>query len=232
MDELVSAAATIHGAQIQANFALWGAILAASIGGVALIISIRYTANFTLKAHKADKLAELKSKTYFDCIAIYAEFSSSAFNIVYKVQSTNEEILSNQRDFMFALNKASFVSNENTQLKIGRFINFFNEWLREFYVYLNLTRKSDSELYSMVASNKLKLENFDANKIKSNAIISARNKITLLDEEYRKLENAFRVDLGIEESTSINEILKKETQELSKKHSELLREILAESIDK
>lgn len=209
-----------------------GAILAAGIGGIALIVSIRYTANFTLKAHKADKLAELKSKTYFDCIAIYAEFSAAAFDILYSDQPISEKNISNQRDFLFALNKASFVSNKNTQLKIGKFINLFNEFFLEFNIYLNLSRNSDGEIYSMCANNKLNLENFDSNKIRSDAIIFARNKVMILDEKFRNLENVFRADLGIEESTAINEILKKETQELRKKNSEFLEKILSESTDK
>ncbi|SSV26966.1 Uncharacterised protein [Acinetobacter nosocomialis] len=52
MNELISATATIQGAQIQANYALWAAVVGGVISGLALIISIKLTANSTLKAHK------------------------------------------------------------------------------------------------------------------------------------------------------------------------------------
>ena len=219
----IQAASTIQAAEIQAD----SAICAAFMGGVALIISICFTAYFTLKAHKADKLAELNSKTYFDCVAIYAEFAAAAFDIIYNDQSRSEIFLSNQQNFLFALNKASFVSNRNTQLEIGRFINFFNEWFLEFNIYLNLSRSSDSEIYSMFVNNKLTLDNYDSDKIRSNSIISARNKVLILDEEFRGLEDVFRADLGIKESTVTNKALRKETQELSEKTLEILKKILS-----
>lgn len=78
MDDLISATATIQGAQIQANYALWAAV----IGGAFLLASILFTAQFTLKAHKIDKLAEAKRDVYLQLVRKWQNFMMAVFSFI------------------------------------------------------------------------------------------------------------------------------------------------------
>ena len=108
MNDLIAAAATIQGAQIQANYALWAAV----VGSFGVLLSIFLAAKFTLNAHKADKLAEAKR-------IIYVEFSRNFSKFFFEsimLPRSNElpGNLSNRDAWMaYQSNYLNFVSSCN-----------------------------------------------------------------------------------------------------------------------
>lgn len=132
MDELISAAATIQGAQIQANYALWAAI----VSGGALLLSIWLTAKATLKAHKADKLAEARRDIYLELIRNWYSFILvySSYTIIKNNKDINSEkndfkdrFVASYRQLTTSFHESSFISEPETKEKILDFTMQFSE---------------------------------------------------------------------------------------------------------
>jgi len=119
MEELISATATIHGAQIQANYTLWAAVIGGIISGLALIISIKLTADSTLKAHKIDKLAEAKRDVYLDLVRKWQNFMMAVFSFISANKEVYEENFSLAlTELIASLHEASFISDPLTKEKV------------------------------------------------------------------------------------------------------------------
>ncbi|MCE6234822.1 hypothetical protein [Acinetobacter pittii] len=115
MDDLISVAATIQGAQIQANYALWAAV----IGGAFLLVSIWITAKSTLKAHKIDKLAEAKRDIYLDLVRNWQNFMMAVFSFINVNKNVYDENFSLAlTELIASLHETSFISDPLTKEKV------------------------------------------------------------------------------------------------------------------
>lgn len=115
MDELISAAATIQGAQIQANYALWAAVL----GGAFYQLQFFFTAQFTLKAYKIDKLAEAKRDIYLDLVRNWQNFMMAVFSFINLNKDVYEENFSLAlTELIASLHETSFISDPLTKEKV------------------------------------------------------------------------------------------------------------------
>lgn len=200
MDDLISVAATIQGAQIQANYALWAAVVGGVISGLALIISIKLTANSTLKAHKADKLAEARRDIYLNLIRNWYSFILVYGS--YTIIKNNEDIDSQKKEFKdrfmasyrqltTSLHESSFISEPATKEKILDFTMQFSEDL--FY----LNDEIDRWYANPEERIKIQFELMDfMNQYGLKAMI---------------LQKDLRLEMGVNENEEINErILKKQ----------------------
>lgn len=74
MNDLIATAATIQGAQIQANYTLWASIISALF----LVATVYFTAKNTVKQIKLEKVAESKRDQYIALTDAYTKFLVSS----------------------------------------------------------------------------------------------------------------------------------------------------------
>lgn len=196
MDELISAAATIQGAQIQANYALWAAI----VSGGALLFPIWLTARATLKAHKADKLAEARRDIYLELIRNWYSFILVYSS--YIIIKNNEDIDSQKNEFKdrfvasyrqltTSFHESSFISEPETKEKILDFTMQFSE---DFF-YLN----DEIDRWYANPEERMKIQ-FELMDFMNQYGLKAMD-----------LQKDLRLEMGVNENEEINErILKKQ----------------------
>ncbi|UGQ31490.1 hypothetical protein [Acinetobacter calcoaceticus] len=191
MDDLISAAATIQGAQIQANYALWAAV----IGGVFLLASIFFTAQFTLKAHKIDKLAEAKRDVYLELVRKWQNFMMVVFSFINVNKDTYIENYSLAlKELIASLHETSFISDPLTKEKV-----------------LDFTMQLTEDLFK-IRSYSQQFYDFEGNEAER-----LRIQIEMMDfmRDYGikalDLQRELRIEIGLKEDEVINKrILKKQ----------------------
>ncbi|MDC5568368.1 hypothetical protein NRB13_14310, partial [Acinetobacter baumannii] len=93
MDELVTASATIHAAQIQANYALWAAVISAIIGSIGIIFAAWYAWQSGMKLQQHNNIIEAKREVYLDAIAKYQQLSNDLKLVTYVPDKFHEVYL-------------------------------------------------------------------------------------------------------------------------------------------
>lgn len=225
---IISDMDSIKAAQIQGLFSLLGAI----VGAIVIIVSIFLTAKFTLKAHKADKLAELKAKVYLECVESYSDFVAQSIQFFNEDAVTfRNNLWSQQKKFTLALNKTSFVSSGKTQLDVANFMLCFKKWFMEFNGLLDMYYKTDQERLEFLNVNNL-VSKINPNDFKYELTILLRNKINELDNIFRDVENKFKKELGVGVSKKINNLIGEETKKRDAETREYVEEEILKKINK
>lgn len=114
----ISNVETIKAAQIQGIYGFLGAL----VGAIVIIFSVYLTALFTLRAHKADKLAEAKRDVYLELIDAWMSFilDINSFRILSKEDFQGVFFQSNKK-LVSSLHKSSFISEPDTKKEIMDF---------------------------------------------------------------------------------------------------------------
>ncbi|MFG4432591.1 hypothetical protein ACFZ9D_02965, partial [Acinetobacter baumannii] len=108
MDELVTAAATIHAAQIQAYYALWAAV----IGAIGIIFAAWYAWQSGMKLQQHNNIIEAKREVYLDAITKYQQLANDLKLITYAPDKFHEVYLSNKKDFLISINKVQLICDK------------------------------------------------------------------------------------------------------------------------
>lgn len=112
---IISTDTTIRAAQIQGIYSLISAV----IGAVVIIFSIMLTAKFTLKAHKAEKIAEAKRDIYLELISQWEKYISTCSS--YKFRNRSEfyqDFLKEHLELNAIFHKSSFISSPKLKFEI------------------------------------------------------------------------------------------------------------------
>ncbi|WP_353173676.1 hypothetical protein [Acinetobacter rudis] len=135
MDALIAASATIQGAQIQANYALWAAV----IGAVAVWFTIICTAQNTVKHIKAEKVAELKRDQYVAWIDAYTRFSVSAEIFILKnhhdLDAAWDQHLAKYIELIGCIGKVGLITTSNIRVELYKIEKELKEYQKTIANY-------------------------------------------------------------------------------------------------
>lgn len=127
MEEIISAAATIDGAKIQANAALLGALL----GFLGVVLTLIVTWLTVLKSGKVSRLAELRRQVYLETVENYALMISELITFSKDPLQLKDNLLFKIEKFESSLNKTMFVCRTETKQAIVEFYEIFVPELKE-----------------------------------------------------------------------------------------------------
>lgn len=207
MNELVSAAATIQGAQIQANYALWAAVISAFIGAIGIVFAAWYAWQTGIKLNQHNNILEAKREVYLDAIAKYQHLVNDLQLVNIVPEQFFEILLNNNRDFFIAINKVKLICDhinkgmvEAFALKVGKGIHSLMPLINEFLVKkneLNNFIKSNSEFaQKAIDSDNLgrdELEKFD---VKSSAYRELKAEFLVKKDSLEQAVLELTVNLG------------------------------------
>jgi hypothetical protein len=206
MDELVSAAATIHGAQIQANYTLWAAVL----GGIFLLGSIWLTVKSTLQAHKADKLAEAKRDVCLELVQNWYNFLSTlnSYQSIEEKEAYNANYQDTLTKLLSSLHKSSFISDPKTK-----------ELILDFTMDLT---KSNFKIMELI-NNWYAIEIDQAHKV--NVIFELMDIANLIGLRAMELQISLRKELGLNDDDVINQRILKKQKDFAEDVKKMLRKL-------
>lgn len=152
MEELVTAAATIQGAQIQANYALWSSV----IGAFAVILTIYFAAKNTVKQIKLEKVAESKRDQYIALTDAYTSFLVSTL----VAKRPDKDLLEKDKQLVWddhlkkyielygCINKVCLVTTSEIRLELIKFQNEIIKYQTSFsnFYFINGSLDSSNEL--------------------------------------------------------------------------------------
>lgn len=206
MDELVSAAATIHGAQIQANYTLWAAVL----GGIFLLGSIWLTVKSTLQAHKADKLAEAKRDVCLELVQNWYNFLSTlnSYQSIEEKEAYNANYQDTLTKLLSSLHKSSFISDPKTK-----------ELILDFTMDLT---KSNFKIMELI-NNWYAIEIDQAHKV--NVIFELMDIANPIGLRAMELQISLRKELGLNDDDVINQRILKKQKDFAEDVKKMLRKL-------
>lgn len=138
MDELVTASATIHAAQIQANYALWAAVISAIIGSIGIIFAAWYAWQSGMKLQQHNNIIEAKREVYLDAIAKYQQLSNDLKLVTYVPDKFHEVYLSNKKDFLISINKVQLICDTANMCVVNDFKDIVDTKIIELYAFFEL----------------------------------------------------------------------------------------------
>lgn len=146
MDDLITVAATIHAAQIQANYTLWAASISSIVGAAGIIFAAWYAWQSGIKLHQHNNIIEAKREVYLDFIAKYNLFIKSMDLIWIKPESYYEEFFLHHRDFEVAIEKVLLICETKNKELIYDFYGLMISQFSKFIDVVNRYRVLESEL--------------------------------------------------------------------------------------
>lgn len=117
MDDLVTAAATIQGAQIQANYALWSAL----IGAFGIVFAAWYAWQSGVKLQQHNNIIEAKREVYLEAISNYYELIGSFSMINVVPDQFFELFLNNCKEFSKSIHKVSLICESKNKKLVSEF---------------------------------------------------------------------------------------------------------------
>lgn len=124
MADLAAVAATIQAAQIQANYALWAALVSSFLGAGGIIFAANFAFKSGLKTQQHNNILEAKREVYLDVVAS----GRLLISIIKRFPRVNLEYYENftscYDDFLSKLNKASMVCAESNRSAVSSVIEY------------------------------------------------------------------------------------------------------------
>lgn len=156
MNELVSAAATIQGAQIQANYALWAAVVSAFIGAIGIVFAAWYAWQSGMKLHQYNNIIAAKRDVYLDAIAKYQQIKNDLKLITVKTDDFNEILLNDRKDFLISISKVQIICDtcnkdiildfkNNVEDRLKKILSISDIYIKDYFLLL----KNKDELSSL-----------------------------------------------------------------------------------
>lgn len=195
---ILSNEATLRAAQIQGIYTLLGA----AVGAVAIIISIILTAKFTLKAHKAEKIAEAKRDVYLDLISQWEKYISTCYSYKFKEEKVfYQDFLKEHLELNAVFHKSSFVSSPELKLEILNVVSHASIKFQKLIPLISFWYDSGREIDENSKKRKIEFELEILRYMQSNA------------EQMIKIEILLRNELGVKNDILIDEKIKQKSIE-------------------
>lgn len=140
MEELVSAAGAIQAAQIQANYALWAALLSSFIGASGLVYAAWYAFKSGLKTQVKNHLLESRREVYLDFITKSNALIHSGSLIEIRPDSFYEELHEISLAFETSIHKVLLISETQNQQEIYKCFEVFNICFKSYIDAVNRFR--------------------------------------------------------------------------------------------
>ncbi|WP_406860112.1 hypothetical protein [Acinetobacter baumannii] len=213
MEEIISAAATIQGAKLQANAALWGALF----GFLGVIFTIIGTWLTVLRSGKVSRLAELRREVYLETVEAYSQMLAEFGSISKDPLKLKDNLYLKIEKFGSALDKTMFVCNTETKAAIVSFYEIYIPALREItkYVFSFIDAYED-----LIAEEK----RHDEIMVQFQKFYHVLDELKIEDPTSKKFKNIFDLlDNKIKDSSKIIEKI----EEKEKKYNDLLEEVSA-----
>lgn len=207
MNDLIAAAAVIQGAQIQANFALWAAVLSSFIGAFGIIFAANYAYKSGLKTHQKNNILEAKREVYLDAIAQYHHLINSLQFVNIIPNNFLEILLNNNKEFYVCINKVKLICETETKQIINNFayevhIKMF-EMMPIFDNLIKLYSENEEIILKTKDLNEKNniLNDINISNISKTQELDVKHKLNLLDKEYEYLrekitENANQIAIS------------------------------------
>lgn len=154
MDDLITAAATIHAAQIQANYTLWAASISSIVGAVGIIFAAWYAWQSGIKLHQHNNIIEAKREVYLEAIANYHELMNCLSMINVIPNQFFELFLNNSNEFSKSINKVSLICESKNK----KLVSDFSENVGNQIVSLIPTFEIFLEVHNSVIKSKEKVQ--------------------------------------------------------------------------
>lgn len=151
MNDLITAVATIQGAQIQANYTLWAALLSSLIGALGIVIAAWYAFKSGLETQVKNHLLESRRSIYLDFITRSSDLVNCGGLIQVHPETFYEELYKIGNAFDSSIQQVLLIAETKNQEKI---YNFYGVCNSAFSSYIDAVNK-----YRSLESNKEKFEN-------------------------------------------------------------------------
>lgn len=188
MDALISAAAAIQAAQIQANYTLLAAVVSSIIGAIGIIYAAWYAWQSGIKLHQHNNIIEAKREVYLDVIARYNQLVSEIQFVNIFPEKIFEILLNNNRDFFIAIEKVKLICDTPNKKIIDTFALNVGEEIHKIMPLVQIYIKKNKELESSIEScNDFFRANVDLEDIDIDA--ETLNKISLKNSVVNEIRN-------------------------------------------
>ncbi len=205
VEDLVMAVATIQGAQIQARYTLWAAI----IGALGVGFAAWYAWRTGINLHQRNNILEAKREVYLDAIAKYQHLVNDLQLVNVVPEQFFEILLKNNRDFFIAINKVKLICDHSNKdmvekfaLEVGKGIHSLMPLINTFLAKNDELNRCSEKLIAFIQNfedlndfqiaelKKLEVKNLTYNELKAEFIA-----------ERKKIESAVQelaINLGVE----------------------------------
>lgn len=149
MDDLITAAATIHAAQIQANYTLWAASISSVVGAAGIIFAAWYAWQSGIKLHQHNNIIEAKREVYLDAIVKYQQFINDFRLLVLVPDRFHEIFLNNKKEFLISINKVQLICDTSNKNVVIDLKDGLEDQIKELFEAVEIFTKSH---YSLIES--------------------------------------------------------------------------------
>lgn len=161
MDDLITAAATIHAAQIQANYTLWAASISSIVGAVGIFFAAWYAWQSGIKLHQHNNIIEAKREVYLDAIVKYQQLVNDLKLITYAPEKFQEIYLTNKKEFLISINKVQLICDSANKAVVLDLKSNIDSKIIELFENFNMLFESRHSLVDLNEKNELVKKEMD-----------------------------------------------------------------------
>lgn len=181
MNDLIAAAATIQGAQIQANYALLAAVISSLVGAGGIIFAANFAFKSGLKTQQHNNILEAKREVYLDVVGSGSLFLSYLKRFPRINERFFDDYAKYSDDFLSQLNAILVVCDEKNKDSTKALIEDF----------ISISEMADSNLfYYMTFFNKTKKDEVEIER-KNELSNELFNNIELITSEYLDKDDTY-----------------------------------------
>lgn len=169
MDDLITAAATIHAAQIQANYALWAALISSIVGAAGIVFAAWFAWQSGIKLQQHNNIMSAKREVYLDSISKFQQALNDLRLVINIPEKFNEIFLNNKKDFLISVNKVNLICDNKNKQIVESLVNDFHIMSDDLYDEIGDLLRINDELNKTVESIKLANKEYEYYKAKENA---------------------------------------------------------------
>lgn len=214
-EEIISAIATIKGAQIQAYYTL----IASCVGAVGIVVGIILSWYTALHLQKVSRLAETRKTVYLEFAEAYSKLIAGLQLIQIEKHKYQSELFSSFSNFSTCTDKVMFVCNTKTKKEVVCYLNNILPKIEliifEIASYFDLSQS----LEVLVKDHQESLESLDRFYLKL-------DELHIDNPEDERSKNIFKlIDFKLKQSERLIQPISEKEKELEEKHEEIAENI-------
>ncbi|MGQ1268769.1 hypothetical protein ACT42M_11510 [Acinetobacter baumannii] len=216
-EEILSALATIRGAEIQAYYTL----IASCVGAVGIVIGIILSWYTALHLQKVSRLAETRKTVYLEFAEAYSKLIAGFQLIQIEKHKFQSELFSRFSNFSTCIDKVMFVCNTKTKKEVVYYINNILPKIELIMFEIAGYFDSSQSLEGLVKEHQESLESLKILYLKL-------DELHIENPEDERSKNIFKlIDFKLKQSERLIQPITEKENEFEEKH-----EKIAESIKK
>lgn len=214
-EEILSALATIKGAEIQAYYTL----IASCVGAAGIVIGIILSWYTALHLQKVSRLAETRKTVYLEFAEAYSKLIAGLQLIQIEKHKYQSELFSRFSNFSTCLDKVMFVCNTNTKKEVVYYINNILPKIELIMFEIAGYFDSTQSLESLIKEHEESLESLKILYLKL-------DELHIENPEDERSKNIFKlIDFKLKQSERLIQPISEKEKEFEEKHKKMAENI-------